>query len=290
MRRPWRPRHCTRHKQKENMDSKKTEIVVRGRKVALIEAGSGAPVVYLHGFADVHGVAGGLLPFHQGLAERNRLLAPAHPGCNGSSDFTQGNRVDDFLFHYCEVFDALGLDRFALIGHSVGGWLAAEFAVRYPERVTRLGLIGATGLFVSRSPIGDIFMNSNPDHGTSLASLRHMLFAGKDSPEALRYYPDGRGDLDDEMRRYAMLRFGSAIGFRPPYLYNRSLVDRLYRAAMPSVVIWGDSDHLVPVSHGDAYSKRLGNATLKLIAGAGHAVHLEKPGDVLAAVKPLLGA
>jgi pimeloyl-ACP methyl ester carboxylesterase len=131
------------------------------------------------------------------------------------------------------VFDALKLDRFVLVGHCVGGWLAAEYAVRHPERVTRLVLIGATGLFVTDEPIGDIFMNSNPDHGTSLATLRHMLFASRDAPQALRYYPDGRGDLEEEMRRYGMLRFGSAIGFRPPYLYNRSLVDRLYRASMP---------------------------------------------------------
>jgi len=85
-----------------------------------------------------------------------------------------------------------------------------------------------------------------------------------------------------------MLRFGSAIGFRPPYLYNRSLVDRLYRANMPSVVVWGAEDHMVPVAHGKAYAKNLGGATLKLIAGAGHAAHLEKPGDALAALQPLL--
>lgn len=271
------------------MEVKKREIDVKGRKVALIEAGSGTPLVYLHGFADVHGVAGGLQPFHQGLAQRNRLIAPAHPGCNGSSDFLQGNRVDDFLFHYCEVFDALKLDRFALVGHCVGGWLAAEYAVRHPERVTQLALIGATGLFVTGEHIGDIFMHSNPDHGTSLATLRHMLFARKDAPEALRYYPDGRGDVDDEMRRYAMLRFSSAIGFRPPYLYNRTLVDRLYRANMPSVVVWGAEDHMVPVAHGKTYAKLLGSgSTLKLMAGAGHAAHLEKPNDVLAQLQPLL--
>jgi pimeloyl-ACP methyl ester carboxylesterase len=269
-------------------DADKNEIEVRGRKVALLEAGSGAPLVYLHGFADVHGVAGDLQPFHQGLAQQHRLIVPAHPGCNGSGDFLQGNRVEDFLFHYYELFDALKLDRFALVGHCVGGWLAAEYAVRNPQRVTRLALIGATGLFVPGEHIGDIFMNSNPDHGTSLASLRHMLFAGKDSPKALRHYPDGRGELEDEMRRYAMLRFGSAIGFRPPYLYNRSLVDRLYRANMPSVVVWGAEDHMVPVAHGKAYAKNLGGATLKLIAGAGHAAHLEKPGDALAALQPLL--
>jgi pimeloyl-ACP methyl ester carboxylesterase len=271
------------------MEMKKREIDVRGRKVALIEAGSGPPLVYLHGFADVHGVAGDLLPFHEGLARGHSLIAPAHPGCNGSSDFLQGNRVDDFLFHYCELFDALKLDRFALAGHCVGGWLAAEYAVRHPERVTRLALIGATGLFVAGEHIGDIFMNSNPDHGTSLASLRHMLFVAKDAPQALRTYPDGRGDIDDEMRRYAMLRFGSAIGFRPPYLYNRSLVDRLHRAAMLSVVVWGAEDHMVPVAHGKAYAKHLGSGTaLKLIAGAGHAAHLEKPNEVLAQLQSVL--
>src|SRR5438128_3423711 len=178
------------------MDATRKEIDVKGRKVALFEAGSGPPLVYLHGFADVHGVAGDLQPFHEGLAQQHRLLAPAHPGCNCSSDLPQGNRVDDFLFHYYELFDTLKLDRFALVGHCVGGWLAAEYAVRNPDRVTRLGLIGATGLFVSGKHIGDIFMNSNPDHGTSLASLRQMLFSGKDSPEALRLYPDGRGDLE----------------------------------------------------------------------------------------------
>jgi pimeloyl-ACP methyl ester carboxylesterase len=270
------------------MDAVRKEIDVRGRKVALIEAGSGPPLVYLHGFADIHGVAGDLQPFHDGLAQGHRLIAPAHPGCNGSDDFTQGNRVEDFLFHCYELFDALKLDRFALVGHCVGGWLAAEYAVRNPERVTRLALIGATGLFVAGEHIGDIFMNSNPDRGTSLASLRHMLFASADSPEALRRYPDGRGDLDDEMRRYAMLRFGSAIGFRPPYLYNRTLIDRLYRAKMPSVVIWGAEDHMAPVAHGRAYASNLPDATLKLIAGAGHAVHLEKPADALAALQPLL--
>ena len=182
------------------------------------------------------------------------------------------------------------LDRFALAGHCVGGWLAAEYAVRHPERVTQLALIGATGLFVAGEHIGDIFMNSNPDHGTSLATLRHMLFASQDAAQALRYYPDGRGDLDEEMRRYGMLRFGSAIGFRPPYLYNRSLVDRLYRAGMPAVVVWGAEDHMVPVAHGRAYAKHLGHSTLQLIAGAGHAAHLEKPGEVLAALQPFLNS
>jgi len=273
------------------MDAQRQEIDVRGRKVVLIEAGSGPPLVYLHGFADVHGVAGELLPFHEGLARGHRLIAPAHPACNGSAEFRQGNRVEDYLFHYCELFDALALDRFALVGHCVGGWLAAEYAVRHPERVAALALIGACGLFVPGEHIGDIFMHSQADSGSSFASLRHMLFASEHAPLALRYYPDGRGDLQEEIRRYGMLRFGSAIGFKPPYFYHRPLVDRLYRASMPSLVVWGAEDHMVPVAHGNTYAARLGNgSSLRLVAGAGHAVQLERPDEVLAHMRPLLAA
>ena len=81
-------------------------IDVRGRKVAVAEAGSGGPpLVYLHGFADVHGVAGDLLPFHLRLAQHARVIAPAHPGCNGSDELDSAS-IDDVVFHYLELFDA----------------------------------------------------------------------------------------------------------------------------------------------------------------------------------------
>ena len=267
----------------------KRELKVRGGNVAVIEAGSGAPLVYLHGFADVHGVSADFMPFHEGLAQSHRVIAPAHPACNGSDELTDGNRVEDFLFHYSEVIDALGLDRFTLVGHCVGGWLAAEYAVRHPERIEKLVLIGASGLFVPGSHIGDIFLNSNPDRGTDLSSLRRMLFASADSPMGLRWYPDGKGDLEEEMRRYAMLRFGSAIGFKPPYFYNWPLVQRLGRAGMPSLVIWGAQDGMTPLAHGEAYAAKLGKASgLKIVADAGHAAHVEKPAETLALVRPFL--
>ena len=267
-----------------------TEIEVRGRKVAVIEDGSGRPLVYLHGIADVHGVAGELLGFHRAVAQQRRLIAPAHPGCNGSDELTDGNKVEDFLFHTCEVLDALGLDRVDVVGHCVGGWLAAELAVRHPERVNRLVLLGATGLFVPGQPIADVFMHSQADRGVSLATLRRMLFCSAEAPAGLRYFPDGRWDVDEGTRRYAMLRFASAIGFRPPYLYNRPLVDRLYRAGMPALVVWGSEDGMVPVAHGVAYAGKLGGASpLVQIEGAGHAVHVERPEAVSDVVGAFLG-
>jgi len=254
---------------------------VRGRKVDVLEAGGGAPLVYLHGFADVHGVAADLQPFHQQLSKAARLIAPAHPGCAGSDELPDGCSIDDALFHYLEVFDALGLQRFDVVGHCAGGWIAAELAVRYPEKIARLVLIGACGLFVPGEPIGDVFMHAQPERGTDYQSLRTLLFSAADASSALRFFPDGRGDIDDEMRRYQMLRFGSFVGFKPPYFYSRALRERLYRAAMPALVVWGEDDRMVPRAHGDAYAAGLpGAGAVEQIQDAGHAVLLQQPQTV----------
>jgi pimeloyl-ACP methyl ester carboxylesterase len=190
-----------------------TMVEVRGRKVALIEQGRGEPLVYLHGFADVHGVAGDFQPFHLRLGTAARVIAPAHPGCAQSDELSEGYGIDDVIFHYLEVFDALGLTSFDLVGHCVGGWIAAELAVRYPERVRRLALIGACGLFVPGAPIGDVFMHSQPERGVQLTTLRRLLFAHESAPAGLRFFASARGDVEEEMRRYQMLRFGSFVGF-----------------------------------------------------------------------------
>ena len=255
-------------------------IDVRGRKVAIAEAGQGPPLVYLHGFADVHGVAGDLMPFHQRLARHARVLAPAHPGCNGTGELRSAT-IDDVIFHYLELFDAVHLPYFDLVGHCAGGWIAAELAVRHPERVARLALIGACGLFLPGEPIGDVFMHAQPERGTDLSSLRRLLFAEPSGAPATRWFPDGRGDLDEEVRRYQMLRFGSFVGFKPPYFYRRELRERLYRAVMPSLVVWGAHDRMVPPAHGAAYYDGLPEATaFKVFNDAGHAVHLEEPDRV----------
>ena len=125
------------------------DLNVRGRTVQLYEAGSGDPLVYLHGVADLHGAAADPFPFHDALASKFKLIAPAHPGCVGSDEDDTLEAIDDLVFHTLELLDALGLDRANLVGNSIGGWLAAEIAARNPERVSKLALIGATGLFVS---------------------------------------------------------------------------------------------------------------------------------------------
>src|SRR5262249_49555522 len=138
-------------------------------------------------------------------------------------------------------------------------------------------LIGACGLVVSGAPIGDIFMHSQPERGVDYASLRALYFSTPDAAPALRFFPNGRADIDTEMRRYQMLRFGSFVGFRPPYFYHRELRERLYRAAMPALVIWGAHDAMLPRAHGAAYAAELPGADGLRLVAAGHATPLEAP-------------
>ncbi len=262
----------------------------RGRTVHFAEAGDGAPLVYLHGIADVHGAAFDLLPFHRALAQRFRVIAPAHPGCADSTEDEAIETIDDLVFHYLEVLDALALDQFALVGACIGGWIAAEIAVRHPERVRRLCLIGATGLFVPGAPIADVFWETHPIDGVSLAPLRRLLFGDPECAQARAMFPDRRGEIDQELLRYKLFRFASRIGFAPPYLYNRALIDRLSRYRGPSLTVWGADDRTVPRSHAEAYARNFGDARLEIVAGGGHSIHVERPEDVAASVGGFLEA
>jgi pimeloyl-ACP methyl ester carboxylesterase len=247
-------------------------------KVWLLENGGGAPLLYLHGFADVHSVKESWMPFHDRLATGARVIAPAHPGCSQSDENNDIQAIEDVVFHYLEFLDALNIPQFDLVGSCVGGWIAAEFATRHPEKIRKVVLIGAAGLFVEGALIGDVFMMAQPERGSSYAGLREMLFSDHDHPKAVELFPDGMGEIEDELRRYQMLRFGSRIGFKPPYFYNRPLCNRLHRITAPALVIWGEHDRMVPISHGETYAKSMPQAQpLKVIPNAGHSVHIEHP-------------
>jgi pimeloyl-ACP methyl ester carboxylesterase len=259
-------------------------LKVVGRTVSIAEEGNGPPLLYLHGFADIHGSSSDWLPFHHKLADTLRVIAPAHPGCHASDENEEFDTIEDVAFHYLEVLDALGIDRFHLAGASIGGWIAAEIAIRIPERVRSLALIGATGLYVPRHPIADIFMFVQAKNGDDFSDYRRTLFRDATAPEALVMFPNGRMPPERELLRYRMFRFASRVGFTPPYLHDRKLRERLPRFVGPAVVIAGERDNLVPIVHARAYAEGLRGSELKLIADAGNSAAVERPSEVAAAV------
>ncbi len=253
------------------------EIIVQGHRVEVAETGSGAPLLYLHGFCDVHGAVPDWQTFHEMLAQRFTVIAPAHPGCAGSDENDDIDTIDDATFYWLMVMDALGLGSVPVVGHCIGGWLAAELAVRHRERVDRLCLIGASGLKVAGAPIADLFWQLQPLDGTDRSGLRRLLFADAEGALAREFYPDGRSDIDLELLRFKTCRLASRIGFRPPYFQDPKLAARLARFDRPALVLWGDHDRLVPHPHAEAYANGLGDARLETVAGAGHCLHIEQP-------------
>ena len=253
-------------------------------KLEVKQAGEGAPLVYLHGFADVHAASLDWLPFHQALAKSFRLIAPAHPACAGSEEDETIENIDDVAFRYIELLDELGLDRVNLAGTCFGGWIAAELAVRHPERIQKLALIGASGLFIPGKPIGDLFWEIQSENMTQYRGLRHLMFARDDSPQALAMFPDGRVAIDVELSRYKAMRFCSRVGFSPPYFYNRKLEQRLGRFKGPALLVWGEDDHMVPVEHARAYQAGLKGSKLMMLSGCGHSPQVEKPAETASAL------
>jgi pimeloyl-ACP methyl ester carboxylesterase len=259
-------------------------------KLEVKQAGEGAPLVYLHGFADLHAASLDWLPFHQALAKSFRLIAPAHPACAGSEEDETIENIDDVAFRYIELLDELGLDRINLAGACFGGWIAAELAVRHPERIHKLALIGASGLFIPGKPIGDLFWEIQSENMTQYRGLRRLMFAREDSPQALAMFPDGRAAIEVELSRYKAMRFCSRVGFSPPYFYNRKLEQRLGRYKRSALLLWGEDDHMVPVEHARAYQAGLKGSKLVMLPGCGHSPHVEQPAKTASALKDFFNA
>jgi pimeloyl-ACP methyl ester carboxylesterase len=253
-------------------------------QVSLYEAGEGPPLLYLHGLADVHTAVADWLPAHRALAGHRHLLAPAHPGCAGSSGLGDVDSLEDLVFHYLDLLDALGLERVDVVGNCLGGWIAAELAIRRADRLRRLVLVDAAGLYVAGAPIGDVFMLAQRRDGADISDLRGLLFASPDTPVGLELYPDHRLDTPSEVLRYQALSFAGRIGWSPPYLYDRKLRSHLRRIGCPTLVLWGREDRLVPLAHGEAYAGDIPHARLHVLDGMGHSPLLEAPDAAVAAI------
>jgi pimeloyl-ACP methyl ester carboxylesterase len=129
---------------------------VNGIETAVLSAGEGEPLVYLHGAGTAFGFDH-LLP----LGERFRLVVPYHPGFGLSADDPAIDSLHDYVLHYLDLFERLGIERLSLVGESMGGNVAAWFAIEQSARVRRLVLQSPFGLKVTGHPSVDVF--SIPD-------------------------------------------------------------------------------------------------------------------------------
>jgi pimeloyl-ACP methyl ester carboxylesterase len=249
-------------------------IDVAGRPTVLMHGGEGPPMVYLH---STLGESFRWLPFCDAWAKELTVYVPTHPGFGQSGGFDEITSIEDMAFHYVELFDTLGLDEVILGGVSLGGWIAAEFAVRWPERVKKLWLSGSPGLWVDEAPLPDLFrVMAQPKE------LRELLFRDADSYMAKMIIADEPDD-DRRLAGYqAMTVLARLVWERP---FDPKLPARLHRVKCPVLLLWGEEDRLVPPAHAAVYKKYLPHAELKIIPACGHLGMFEKEGEFVAAVR-----
>src|SRR5436853_2686477 len=230
-------------------------ITVDGATVRLLRGGSGTPIVFLHGAGGHTGWMG----FFEELSRRFAVFAPEHPGFGQSDDPPWLDNVADLAYFYLDLLKTLDLERVHLIGTSLGGWIAAEMAVRDTARLASLTLVGAVGISAGGETIPDIFRMPVEEN------LRRFY---ADQERAARRVGDmAKVDMELVAKNRATV---TRLAYRPVF-YNPDLGKWLHRIDVPTLLIWGAEDGLVPPAFGAAYRALIPGAELVVLPAAGHA-------------------
>jgi pimeloyl-ACP methyl ester carboxylesterase len=235
----------------------------RGDRFALHRTGRGEPLLYLHGLDG----AAPALPLAERLGSAFDVIVPEQPGFRESDMPDWLTRIDDLAYFQLELLDQLELDRVHLVGHSLGGWVALELAIRFPQRFSTLTLIASAGIHLKGIPKGDLFMRA-PD-----VVLRSM-FADPALGDAAvaKVHSSPEEEFAFNKNRNAVAR----VAWQPP-LFNPQLEKWLHRIRLPVHVIWGDTDRLFPIAYAHAFKALLPDARVTILEDCGHYAHIEQP-------------
>jgi pimeloyl-ACP methyl ester carboxylesterase len=242
----------------------KTVLELHGVGLEVARKGSGPQLLILHG----GGGPVSHLPFADELAKRFEIIEPVHPGFAGTPIPEHFDNLQDLIFLYLDLFDALPLERATVMGFSMGGWTAAELAVMTTARMSRLILVDAVGIKAGGREdrdIADVFASPAPD------LARRMWHDPAKAPDPAKM-------SDAEIQMVAANRIALAMYTWDPYMHNPKLRHRLHRIKLPTLLLWGAGDGIVTPKYGEAYRALIPGAKLVVIPDAGHAPHIEQPG------------
>lgn len=249
-------------------------IELNGCGLSFARGGKGVPLIYLHG-------TDGLAEWPailDTLSQRFEVIAPDHPGFGTSEIPAWIDDISDVAYLYLDAIEALGLSTVHVVGQSLGGWIALEMAVRSTTRLRSLTLISAAGIHVKGVPKADIFM-IDPEEQARLAYADPRLGEAAATRAAADKYQDVA-----ILNRIASARFGWQ-----PRFFNPRLARWLHRVNVPTHVIWGEGDRIIPPAYADAFHHLIPGSTLTMIANAGHLPHIERAGAVAEAMQTFLG-
>jgi len=263
---------------------KKQEIELHGHRVCFRYGGEG-PVVVL-----IHGITGRSAQWEHAieeLADTHTVLAPDLLG-HGESAKPRGDySLGAYASGVRDILVALGHDRASVVGHSLGGGIAMQFAYQFPERCERLALVSSGGLGREVHPILRAATLPGSELVLPFLAHAHVLSAGQvigrtlgrlklEAGTDLAEVAVGYSSLGDADARHAFIQTMRAVldagGQRV------SAMDRLYLAdALPSLIVWGAKDPIIPVEHGLAAHQAMPGSRFEVFDGVGHFPQLERP-------------
>jgi pimeloyl-ACP methyl ester carboxylesterase len=246
-------------------------FTIRGVRTVVQTAGEGDPLVFLHDAGTVTGFDA-LLP----LAERFRLIVPFHPGFGPSEDDPTVDDVHDYRRHYLDLLDELGVEEFVLAGHSLGGWLAANFAVDHRDRVRRLVLAAPMGLRVEGHPTIDVFSIPGDELLGYLTADTSVYEGHVPMPPTPEFLAD----------RYRESTSAARLLWARPY--DLKLGRWLHRLTMPTLVMWGEADRLIPVQQAAVWGELIPGAQVTTFPGVGHLM-FDESAEAVAALGAFAG-
>ena len=210
------------------------------------------------------------LPFYERLSEKFEVFVPEHPGFGLSDNPPWIRNIADLAMYYLDFLDTLGTEKVHLVGQSLGGWVAAELAVRNCSRLASLTLLAPAGIRVKGIVSGDNFI-WGPEE-----AVRNLFHAQSFADKIL-----GQQLSDDDADIALTNRFAATkFGWEPRW-FNPALERWLHRISVPTQVIWGANDKLFPVDYAKRWGERIAHSRVEIIPECGHAIAIEK-GDVAA--------
>ena len=242
-------------------------VDVGGSKVHMLKGGSGEPLLLLHGA----GGNAGWLRYVQALADQYTVYAPSHPGFGLSDRPEWLETIPDLASFYTWFLEQQGLEGVRAIGFSMGGWLAAEIAVMCRHAFSKLMLVGAAGVKPRQGEITDIFI-------ISPAQITELIFHDpKQAPEYDQLYGQ---ELTPEQVETAERNREMSVRLQwKPYAHDPRLPGLLARVNIPTRIVWGRQDQIVPLECGELYHQAIFGSELVVIDNCGHVPEVEKPDE-----------
>lgn len=234
---------------------------VRGFRLPYRRAGSGPVVLFLHGA----GGSSGWTPWHAALAEHVDLISPEHPGWDSAETPDWLDHTTDLAFFYLDVLEALDLRNVHLVGHSLGGWMAAELAIRNTSRLASLTLLCAVGLHVEGMQAADAFLLQPEERAKALVHApqhQQMMLERALDPDL----------LDTNLKNSTI----AAKLLWQPRNYNPQLKKWLHRIDVPTLLLWGANDRVAPPAIAHAYAELIPDTRKVVLDQCGHLPPMEQ--------------